>query len=72
MGVITHSGAHWSQGAGTPPYSDRRVSEALPGGVGAPRASKGSCTSGPCPAQPWTAPDPVAISPALSHCIGKQ
>lgn len=71
MGVITHSGTHWSQGAGTPPYSDRRVSEALPGWVGAPRASKGSC-KGPCPTQPWAAPDPVALSPALSHCIEEQ
>lgn len=58
--------------AGTPLYSDREVSEALPGGVGAPRASKGSCTSAPCPTWPWAVPDPVCISPGLSHCTGEQ
>lgn len=71
-GVMTHSGTYWSQGAGTPLYSDRGVSDAVPGRVRAPRASKGSCTSAPCPTQLWAAPDLVSISPALSHCIGEQ
>lgn len=71
MGVMSHSGARWSRGAGTPLCSDRGASEALPGGVGAPRASKGSCTSALCPIRLWAAPEPMSISQHRATAQGK-